>query len=173
MAGDAARLTLLVSRLLDLARADMAEASGGSATDPAIPLRRVADACTREGFAVTLALPQSLPAVAIAPQVIEAVVAGLLDNSRQAGASTATLTVRALADMVELIVGDDGPGVPPGDRERVFEPFFTGRRAAGGTGLGLPIARSLLHAHGGSIALDDGAAGAGAVFRIRIRAAPR
>jgi signal transduction histidine kinase len=70
------------------------------------------------------------------------------------------------AGMIALTIADDGPGIPPGDRERVFEPFFTSRRASGGTGLGLPITRSLLESHGGDIALIAMAKGAG--FRIRL-----
>ena len=49
---------------------------------------------------------------------------------------------------------------PPADRERLFEPFFTTRRAEGGTGLGLPIARSLLAASNGALDLVDGGKGA-------------
>ncbi|RZM30657.1 MAG: HAMP domain-containing histidine kinase, partial [Sphingomonas sp.] len=56
---------------------------------------------------------------------------------------------------------DDGPGIAAPDAERIFDPFFTTRREDGGTGLGLTIARSLLAAYGGSIAVaasDGGAA---------------
>jgi signal transduction histidine kinase len=73
-------------------------------------------------------------------------------------------------DEVRLTVSDDGEGVPMGDRERLFEPFFTSRRAEGGTGLGLPIARSLLAASHASIALIDSARGA--AFRIVLPRAP-
>jgi signal transduction histidine kinase len=61
---------------------------------------------------------------------------------------------------------DDGPGVPPADRDRLFEPFFTSRREAGGTGLGLSIARSLLAASSGRVGLVE--AEAGAVFEVRL-----
>ena len=61
---------------------------------------------------------------------------------------------------------DDGEGISPGNRARIFEPFFTTRREAGGTGMGLQIVRSMLAAHGGSIALKDSAAGA--AFEIRV-----
>jgi two-component system OmpR family sensor kinase len=56
-------------------------------------------------------------------------------------------------------VEDDGPGIPPGDLERVFEPFYRGEpsrnRETGGVGLGLPIARNILRAHGGDVALAN------------------
>ena len=73
--------------------------------------------------------------------------------------------------MVRLTVSDDGAGVPPGDRDRLFEPFFTSRRAEGGSGLGLPIARSLLEACGGTLELVDGVGGA--TFALTLSAAPR
>ena len=61
-------------------------------------------------------------------------------------------------------MGDDGPGVPAADRDRLFEPFFTSRREAGGTGLGLSIARSLLAASQGRIGLVE--AETGAAFEV-------
>ena len=54
---------------------------------------------------------------------------------------------------------DDGPGIPPDELERVFEPFYRGEpsrnRETGGVGLGLPIARNILRAHGGDVALAN------------------
>jgi signal transduction histidine kinase len=66
------------------------------------------------------------------------------------------------------LVTDDGPGIAAADRERLFEPFFTTRRAKGGTGLGLPIARSLLEACGGSIRLVEAAAGCAFAVEVAI-----
>ena len=97
--------------------------------------------------------------------MLEAALSTLIDNSRQAGAGRVTIAARVDGERVVVTVTDDGPGIAPGDRDRVFEPFFTTRRAAGGTGLGLPILRSLLEAHRGTIALD---AGEGAVFRLTL-----
>ena len=61
--------------------------------------------------------------------------------------------------LVVIEVEDDGPGIPPGDLERVFEPFYRGEpsrnRETGGVGLGLPIARNILRAHGGDVALAN------------------
>ena len=151
---DAERLALLVTRLLELARADMTPAGGeASALDPL--LRSLADAFSVAGFTVALELPSSLPAVAVPAATIETVIGGLIDNSRRAGARNCTIAASVLADSLRLDFADDGPGIAPADRERLFEPFFTTRRADGGTGLGLPIARSLLDACNGTICLAD------------------
>ena len=68
--------------------------------------------------------------------------------------------------MAVITLADDGPGIAAGDRERVFDPFFTSRRTQGGTGLGLPIARALVENHGGTLELENG--GPGATFVLRL-----
>lgn len=156
---DADRLALLVTRLLELARADMTS-SGAETSDPTTILRRLADACSGVGFAIALQLPDPLPAVAVPVATLETVIGTLIDNSRRAGAALCTITAALLPDHVHLTVADDGPGIAPADRERLFEPFFTTRRVDGGTGLGLPIARSLLDACDGAIRLEGGSGGA-------------
>lgn len=155
---DAERLALLVTRLLELARADMTPAGvETSALAPA--LLRLADAYSVSGFAVALDLPAELPPIAVPDATIETVIGSLIDNSRRAGATQCMISATLLADTVRLDVADDGPGIAPADRVRLFEPFFTTRRADGGTGLGLPIARSLLDACDGTIRLEDSASG--------------
>jgi two-component system, OmpR family, sensor histidine kinase ChvG len=124
----------------------MESPEAGAAAELAAPLRRAADAHRGEGFEIEVALPPGLPPVAVPAATLERVFAILLQNSRQAGARRATVGARAGRGHVAVSVADDGPGVPEADRERLFEPFFTSRRAEGGTGLGLPIARSLLAA---------------------------
>lgn len=163
---DADRLAQLVTRLLELARADMAEADAGAAADVALPLHRIADAWAERGLAITIDLPDALPRAAMPGAMLEAIVESLVENSRQAGASTARMAAEETEGELVLTVADDGPGIPEADRARIFEPFFTSRRATGGTGLGLPIARSLLASHGGTIAL--GAATRGTCFEIRV-----
>ena len=157
---DADRLTHLLRRLLDLARADMAAAPEDAATELAGPALKVADAHRRDGFEVTDRLTD-LPPVAAPAELIEAVLETLVENSRQAGAKRVGIDGRARGSKVVLVVRDDGPGIPPADHERIFEPFHTGRRSEGGSGLGLSIARSLLASCGGTIVSkpsDDGAA---------------
>ena len=151
IATDSARLSHLVARLLDLARADMARPDADARVDLRNPVRVIADALGDRDFQVATALPDDLPFVAVPETTIEAVLTTLAENSRQAGASRLDLTGAVTAGFVRLTAVDDGPGVAAADRDRLFEPFFTTRRAQGGTGLGLPIARSLIEAHGGSI----------------------
>lgn len=160
IAADAGRLSHLVTRLLDLARADMAAPEAGVSAQLAEPVARAADGEMGPRFSVEVRLPAQTPAVAAPPETVEKVIAILLQNARQAGAGRAVVTADVESEAVILTVADDGPGVPAADRERLFEPFFTGRRAAGGTGLGLPIARSLLSASQGRLELVDSERGA-------------
>ncbi len=166
IAGDVARLSLLVSRLLDLARADMAQPAEEARTDLAASVARAADAFRSGALRIEHPLPPDLPAVAIPPDAVEVVLAVLIDNSRHAGAATVTVTAQREGGSVLVEVRDDGPGVAPADRERLFEPFFTSRRDRGGTGLGLSIARSLLAASRATIVLAPDGEGAG--FRLTL-----
>ena len=159
ISADNTRLAQLVTRLLDLARADMARPGADVSADVAATIHRVIDAQGgRLHIEITLAAP--MPAVAVPEEAIETVLTVLLENARQAGALKALVTASLSPDGICLTVSDDGPGVADADRERLFEPFFTSRRASGGTGLGLPIARSLLAASSGRITLTPSASGA-------------
>jgi len=93
-------------------------------------------------------------------------VRNLLDNAARHAASMVTVELRATDDTVTLVVEDDGPGVAPGDRERIFERFTrlddarTRGPSPGGTGLGLAIVREIVVAHAGRVAVEDGTTGA-------------
>lgn len=165
-AADATRLSLLLERLLHLARADMAVAAEDEATGVEAPLRAVADAMRGDGFAVTVKAAQDLPRAAAAAELIETVLQILIENSRQAGARQVEIATEARGDRLAIRVTDNGSGIPPADQERIFDPFHTGRREQGGTGLGLSIARSLLASCGGTIAALP--AEAGASFEVEL-----
>ena len=168
-AKDADRLSLLLERLLHLARADMAVAAEGAATALDGPVRAIADALRGPALAVAVDLQAGLPAAAAAPALIEAVLQILIENSAQAGASEVAIAAEARGGRILIRVSDNGAGVPSGDRDRIFEPFHTGRREQGGSGLGLSIARSLLASCGGTIV--NLPAEKGACFEVELPAA--
>jgi len=145
IAADGRRLSALVTRLLDLARADMAQPEKGLAVDVLRPVMKAVDARS-DHLAISSRLPRSLPLAAVPAATVEIVLSTLLENSRQAGATAVAIDAAVVGATLVLTVADDGPGVPAADAKRVFEPFFTTRRGEGGAGLGLSIARALLAA---------------------------
>ncbi|RZM36994.1 MAG: HAMP domain-containing histidine kinase [Sphingomonas sp.] len=151
---DARRLALLVTRLLDLARADMAE-PGRDRTAAGLVISRVADAWRTADFMIEISAYAKLPYVSVPATTLETVLTTLLENSKQAGARSVAIHLSIGEDRLEILLTDDGPGISRADRVRVFEPFFTTKRETGGTGLGLAISRSLLEAQNGSISILD------------------
>ena len=94
------------------------------------------------------------------------VVANLVDNAVAAGGPV-EVRIASEAGRLVLEVADHGPGVPPEDRDKIFEPFFT--KKTRGTGLGLAVARRVVEAHGGTIRVSGREGGEhGAVFRVEI-----
>jgi signal transduction histidine kinase len=138
---DSDRLAGLLDSLRALARADL-DASPGVAT--------LAETLAEAGVTLEGATDAM---VALAPEAARAVFGQLVRNAREHEASEVRIAARRDGARLVVTVSDDGSGISPGNRERVFEPFFTTRREAGGTGMGLQIVRAMLTAHGGSIAL--------------------
>lgn len=169
MAADAGRLSRLVSRLMELAQADMGRANPAARSELEPLLTRLADGLQRDDFTVQLDLPASLPRLAVEAGALEAILTTLAENARQAEARNLSISASIADDEVVIRLADDGPGIPPADRERVFDPFFTSKREHGGTGLGLPIARALAENSSGQLELADNAAGA--VFILTLPAA--
>lgn len=153
MAADAGRLSRLVSRLMELAQADMGRADPAARAALSPVLNAVANGLRRDDFAVTLALPRDLPPLAAEAGALEAIVTTLAENARQAGASQLSIAASHAEGEVRVEIADNGPGIPDADRARVFDPFFTSKRTTGGTGLGLPIARALAEAGHGQLEL--------------------
>ncbi len=97
-----------------------------------------------------------LPPVDLDEALIRQAVLNILINASQVlkRGGTATIETRVGPQGEAIIcISDDGPGIKPADRERIFEVFYSDR--GGGTGLGLPIAARIMEAHGGSIAVDS------------------
>lgn len=106
-------------------------------------------------------------------QSLERVVRNLLDNADRHGGGAVRVSVTGASADVLLSVDDAGPGIPAGDRDRVFERFATGggpRRSGSGSGLGLALVRETARRHGGAVWCAESSAG-GARFVLRLPAA--
>ncbi|TKK86433.1 DUF4173 domain-containing protein [Herbidospora galbida] len=161
------RLGRLVAQLLDLSRLDsgarpivaeefdLADLGGQAVREASLG---------RDDVKVVAAIDPGRHLTTADPALLAQVLANLLDNAvrHSPPGGTVTLTSRASADgTLEIEVADEGPGIPPADRQRVFERFSrldAGRAAdAGGAGLGLAIAKEIAELHGGTVAVADGA----------------
>ena len=115
----------------------------------------------RDGVRLTIrTLAPDLMVRANAPSLVSAVL-NLATNALQAATAPLNLELlarRAADGRAQIVVSDNGPGVPAQIRQRIFEPFFTTR--ARGNGIGLSIVKSVVEAHGGSVHLADSSCGA-------------
>jgi signal transduction histidine kinase len=97
-------------------------------------------------------------------------VRNVLENAVRHARSSVDLRLSAVDGVVRLDIADDGPGVAPSDRGRIFDRFYKAdaarHRGVGGSGLGLPIARAIVEAHGGVLELADGEGGARFVLQL-------
>jgi two-component system sensor histidine kinase KdpD len=111
-------------------------------------------------------LPDDLPLVLIDSVLIEQVLVNLLENAIKFTPSGSPIDLAAWAEGQKVIVevADRGPGLPPGEEERIFDKFYRVQPTdSGGVGLGLTICRAIVEAHGGRIWAAN-RAGGGAVF---------
>jgi len=125
---------------------------------------------------VDLTLDPEMPEITMDPQQIQQVLLNLILNARHAVGGRGRIEVRTSArptlegedvpeapDWVEVVVRDDGPGIPPEKLSEIFKPFYTTKNQ--GTGLGLPICRKIVEAHGGRIHVES-QVGAGSEFYV-------
>ncbi|CAN5368857.1 DUF4118 domain-containing protein [soil metagenome] len=177
---EARRMNAMVTNLLDMARLQsgvvrlnrewqLIEEVVGSA------LKSVGS--TLAHHVVVTDLPATLPLVDIDAVLIERVFANLLENAAKytPAGSTVTISARAVAPNLVIAVADDGPGLPPGREESLFEKFVRGEKesAVSGVGLGLAICRAIVEAHGGRIRVEPaGASGARFCFTLPLGAPP-
>lgn len=151
---NAERLGALVSRLRDLARAETMP------TDGVARPRETIAALDGAGCGIAIRAGGDLDrAVAMSGDTLRLVLGHLVDNAARHGARQVTIDGRHLdtagGPMIGLRVEDDGPGISPANRARIFDAFFTTRRATGGTGMGLPIVRAMVETHRGTIELAE------------------
>ena len=156
MAQDVAEMTEDVDEMERMIGGYLAFARGEGAeqavpTDLGTVLREVATGARRKGREVRLLLPAPLT-LPLRPDALRRALTNLIDNACRHAAHVELSAARAGERAVAVLVDDDGPGIPAARRESVFRPFAS--EAAGGTGLGLTIARDLVRAHGGEITLE-------------------
>jgi signal transduction histidine kinase len=167
------RLNSLVNDVLDVARPirfDPAPTDINAVCRDAVQ----AAAASRKNAAVTLALASSLPEVFTDGERLRTVLVNLLTNADNAidgrPAGTVTLITQHIGERRACItIRDTGKGIAEDDLLRIFDPYFTTRRA--GTGLGLAIAKNIVEGLGGAISVVT-ISGVGTDFRIEIGDAP-
>lgn len=169
------RLDRLVGNLLDLSRLEAgalvahldwcapAEMVAG-AIDAAAPLLG--------GAAVDARVPSDLPLVRADAVLCERILVNLLHNAARHGAPPIVVEGRVVGDSLRIEVSDAGPGVAPSVAGREFDPFVTGE-PAGGTGVGLALARGLAEAQGATLTLDPDRRGARFVLAFALSAVPQ
>jgi signal transduction histidine kinase len=147
---DTDRLTKISIRLRDLARAENPVALGAAKLSASIAALRSAFPALEIRASGDLDTPMR-----ISEENATIIFSNLADNATRHCSSTLDLSAMRQQDLLLIKVADNGEGVSANNRAQVFDSFFTTRREAGGTGMGLAIVRAMLEAHGGAIRLVD------------------
>jgi two-component system OmpR family sensor kinase len=129
-----------------------------------------------EAKSITLTTISDRPAPIDADRAaIRTLMENLVDNAVRHTPAGSDVTVRCYPAVTHAVfeVEDSGPGIPPGERERVFDRFYRSETAAeGGSGLGLAIVRRMAERHGGRVELLDAPRGTGLLARVSIPSPP-
>jgi two-component system osmolarity sensor histidine kinase EnvZ len=160
MTADVEEMERMIGGYLAFARGEGAEQA--EPVNLSAVLEEVAAGARRSGAEVEVDVPSALT-LSLRGNAVRRAITNLVDNARR-HAHRVALAAMPQGHMVFVTVDDDGPGIPLERRESVFRPFESD--AAGGTGLGLTIARDIVRAHGGEILLEDSPLGG---LRARIR----
>ena len=177
IAAESERLARLVNNVLDFSRFEKGKKSFDLRLgDPAPVVRETVEMLRpylkEKGIEVQLDMPATLPACNFDHDALTQILVNLIDNAVKYGRDE--VRVEGLADNGEVVlrVLDRGPGVPPAERERIFEAFHRGanEKTGGGSGLGLALVDAYAKAHAGRIEVGD-REGGGAVFALRLPAA--
>jgi two-component system sensor histidine kinase KdpD len=172
------RLARLVDNLLDLSRLEAGAAEPHREWTSIEELIRAAvDEVGVVPEAFTLSIDRDLPLVSVDPVQMERAFVNVLENARRhSGGHPVSVRARAVRDRVIVRIVDRGPGIPPAQLERVFEPFYragTPGSAHRGSGLGLAIARGFTEANAGSLHVESlPGQGATFVFEMPLQRSP-
>jgi two-component system NtrC family sensor kinase len=168
MDGGLARIKDLVLKLRTFSRLDEGETQRVRVRESVDSILTIFGHRLGQGVRVCLDV-DGLDEIECSAGLFNQAVANLVSNSLDVMPEGGVLTIRAgcQANTYAISVSDTGPGIPPAQRERVLEPFFTTKPVGQGTGLGLSIAYSVVRKHGGTIDIGD-AEGGGARITIRL-----
>lgn len=171
IASESQRLSDLVAELVDLGRVDLGD-TGLEREN--LDLRRVVNQAVdsvRIRFPSHRFVVRAAEAVTVEADLVRVhrVVMNLVENAAVHGpvAGLVTIETHRDGDAAVVAVSDRGPGVPPGERVRIFERFVRLDDSTAGSGIGLYLTRGLVEAHGGTIAVED-APGGGSRFVVRL-----
>jgi two-component system OmpR family sensor kinase len=160
MDADISEMLAMIDSALAFLKGDFA-ASEVRPLDLAATLDSICDDLIDQGHAVTLQRTGET-VLRGRPLALKRAFANLIENAVKYGGSAA-VTIQGGTHVIAVTVTDHGPGIPPEKREAMFSPFFRGEphrdTELGGAGLGLTIARTIIRAHGGEVALLDAEAG--------------
>jgi two-component system osmolarity sensor histidine kinase EnvZ len=163
---DIAAMERMVQGYIDFVRGEGSEET--RPTDLAILLSELVATMGRDGTPLLLAVPDTC-VLPLRPDAMRRCIGNLIGNAQRYGRHVWVTAVEG-RHWIEVLVDDDGPGLPPAERENVFRPFFrldpSRNPETGGTGLGLAIARDVARGHGGDILLEDSPQGG---LRARLR----
>ena len=155
LTADVAEMEKMLNEYLSFARGEGTEAVAQTHLNDL--LAEVVDGARRQGAQIALEAGPDI-VVAARPNALKRCLTNVVTNAIAHGTRVLVQAARR-GDRIEIVVDDDGPGIPPDKREEVFRPFYriegSRSRETGGTGLGLTIARDVIHGHGGDITLDD------------------
>jgi two-component system, OmpR family, osmolarity sensor histidine kinase EnvZ len=150
---DVAEMLKMVEAYLGFARGEGDEQA--QLTDLMRLVGEAIAAARRDGAEILLAGPDTLE-IPVRPDALRRCLANLLGNAARHGTHVWVTVIASRA--IDIVIDDDGPGIPEEARDSVFQPFFrldTSRNAStGGIGLGLTIARDIMLSHGGSLTLE-------------------
>jgi signal transduction histidine kinase len=162
-------LDQLIDEILLASRLDASETDMGTIEDVDL-LGMAAEECARVDAHLEAPQDQDSLFVPGVGRLLRRVMRNLLENARRHAAGAPTLSLHAGPQSAVLTVRDQGPGVPPAYREKIFQPFFRlpgASESDGGVGLGLALVKSIVERHGGTVRCDSGPAG-GACFVVTL-----
>ncbi|MFC6344773.1 sensor histidine kinase, partial [Nocardioides hankookensis] len=167
---DSDRLSRLIAELLDVARIDTGRLQlYPRPSDAGVLVRRVVESVAAgTSRPIELDIGESLPEITVDPDKFTQVVTNLVENAVRHGSGAVRVSVTAEEPGVRVRVEDQGEGISPEMRRRVFTKFWTGG-GRGGSGLGLYLVNGLVKAHGGTVAIGD-AEGGGARIDVELPA---